>query len=66
MDVAKEQLLITFLDNCNESTDFHLAVKRKHPITIQEAVTSSMKEECLCLTESEKPKRTYQPVYDIR
>lgn len=29
--IVQEQEIITFLDNCYESTDFKLAVKRKYP-----------------------------------
>ena len=50
----KEKSLQTFLDNCHESTDFRLTVKRADPKTIQEAITSAMKEECLQMTENEK------------
>ena len=51
LDIVKEQSLQTFLDNCHESTDFRLTVKRTDPKTIQEAITSAMKEECLRMTE---------------
>ena len=66
LDIVKEQSLITFLDNCHESTDFRLAVKRTNPKTTQEAITSAMKEECLRLTENEKPKRNFQQIYNVR
>ena len=42
------------MDNCRESTDFRLAVKRTDPKIIQEAVTSAIKEEGLRLTENKK------------
>ncbi|MEW8548533.1 MAG: hypothetical protein AB2693_33955, partial [Candidatus Thiodiazotropha sp.] len=66
LDIVKEQAMITFLDNCHESTDFRLAVKRTGPKTIQEAVTNAMKEESLRLTEIEKPKRNFQQIYNVR
>ena len=47
LDIVKEQSLITFSDNCHESTGFRLAVKRTDPKTIQGAITSAVKEECL-------------------
>ena len=65
LDIVREQLLQTFLDNCHESTDFRLTVKRTDPKTIQEAITSAMKEECLRLTEKEKPQRTYQQIHAV-
>ena len=43
MDILKEQAMITFLDNCHESVDFRLAVKRTSPKTIQETVTNARK-----------------------
>ena len=65
MDIVKEQAMITFLDNCHESVDFRLAVKRTSPKTIQEAVTNAMKEEGLRLTEVEKPKKNFQQIHNV-
>lgn len=51
-----EASLKTFLDNCSEYEEFRLAVKRKRPKTIDEAVTTAMQEECIRLTENRKPR----------
>ena len=66
LDTVKEQSLITFLHNCHESTDFRLAVKRTNPKTTLETITSAMKEECLRLTENEKPKWNFQQIHNVR
>ena len=68
LDIVKEQSLQTFLDDCQESTDFRfrLTVKRADQKTIQEAITSAMKEECLQMTENEKPHRSYQQKHTVR
>ena len=66
LDIVKEQSLQTFLDNCHESTDFCLTIKRTDPKTIQEAITSAMKEECLRMTENEKPQRSFQQIHTVR
>ena len=66
MDIVKEQAMITFLDNCHESVDFRLAVKRTSPKTIQEGVTNATKEESLRLTEVEKPKKNFQQIHSVR
>lgn len=55
-EIVEEQAIITFLDNCHESSDFRLAVKRTRPKTLHEAVTSAVQEESLRLTERERSK----------
>ncbi|MCG7878550.1 MAG: hypothetical protein N0C90_19795, partial [Candidatus Thiodiazotropha endolucinida] len=55
-EIVEEQAIITFLDNCHDSTDFRLAVKRTRPKTVHEAVTSAVQEESLRLTERERSK----------
>ena len=54
--IVEEQAIITFLNNCHESSDFRLAVKRTRPKTLHEAVTSAVQEESLRLTERERSK----------
>lgn len=61
-DFVKEQALTTFLDNCHDSSDFRLSLRRTKPKTLQEAITNAMEEECVRLTEREnssKPKRAF-------
>ena len=50
-DFVQEQALTTFLDNCYDSTDFRLSLKRTKPKTLQEAITNAMQEKSLRLTE---------------
>ncbi|MEW8546890.1 MAG: hypothetical protein AB2693_25525 [Candidatus Thiodiazotropha sp.] len=68
LDIVKEQSLQTFLDNCHESKDFRITVKRTDPKTIQDAITSAMKEECLRMTENanEKPQRKFNQIHTVR
>ena len=67
VEIVEEQAIITFLDNCHESTDFRLAVKRTRPKTLHEAVTSAVQEESLQLTERERSKHDYRsrPIYTM-
>ena len=62
-----ESSLKTFLDNCSDSDDFRLAVKRTRPKTLDEAVTAAMQEECIRSTETKKGhiRRDYQQVYTV-
>ena len=62
LDFVKEQALTTFLDNCHDSVDFRLSVKRACPKTLLEAVTKAMQEECLRMTEKEKSHHKFQNV----
>lgn len=67
-EYVSESYMKTFLDNCNVSDDFRLAVKRTRPKTLAEAVTAAIQEECIRFTEKRKlnPK-TYPPqVYDVK
>ena len=41
-EYVMESSLKTFLDNCSDSDDFRLAVKRTRPKTLDEAVTAAM------------------------
>ena len=52
----------TFMDNCSDTEDFRLAVKRTCPKTLQDAVTAAMQEECIRMTEDQSyaGKRTYR------
>ena len=67
LDVVRENALTTFLENCNESADFRMAVKRTKPQTLQEAVKNAIQEECIRLGESEKKNanRPNKPVFDL-
>ena len=55
-EIVREQSVSTFLDNCHDSSDFRLAVKRTRPRTLQDAITAAIQEESLRLTEREKVK----------
>ena len=46
-EYVMESSLKTFLDNCSDSDDFRLAVKRTRPKTLDEAVMAAMQEECI-------------------
>ena len=65
-EFVAESSLKTFLDNCSETDDFRLAVRRTRPKSIQEAVTAAMQEDCIRVSEDRKyreqklPKR---PIY---
>ena len=65
--IVEEQTIITFLDNCHDSTDFRLAVKRTRPKPLHDAVTSAVQEESLRLTERERSKldSRSRPIYTI-
>lgn len=60
-EYVQESSMKTFMDNCSEVEDFRLAVKRTRPKTLQDAITASMQEECIRLTENRKLKREYKP-----
>ena len=54
----------TFLDNCSDSDDFRLAVKRTRP---QKNVTAAVQEECIRSIETTKGhiRRDFQQVYAV-
>ena len=60
-EYVQESSMKTFMDNCSSDEDFRLAVKRTRPKTLQDAITASMQEECIRLTENRKSKREYKP-----
>ena len=59
---VQESSMKTFMDNCSDTEDFRLAVKRTRPKTLQDAVTAAMQEECIRITEDQNyaEKRTYR------
>ena len=59
---VQESSMKTFMDNCSDTEDFRLAVKRTRPKTLQDAVTAAMQEECIRMTENQSysEKRTYR------
>ena len=59
---VQESSMKTFMDNCSDTEDFRLAVKRTRPKTLQDAVTAAMQEECIIMTEDPHyaEKRTYR------
>lgn len=63
-DIVKEQALATFLDNCHESRDFRMAVKRTHPTTVAEALVHAMQEECL-RTEEKNKEPSLSKIYTV-
>ena len=67
LDVDRENALTTFLENCSNSADSRMAVKRTKPHTLQEAVKNAIQEECIRLGESEKKNanRPNKPVFDL-
>ena len=67
MDVIRENALTTFLENCSNTADFRMAVKRTKPQTLQEAVKNAIQEECIRLGESEKKaaNKPNKPVFDL-
>jgi hypothetical protein len=52
--------LSLFLENCHDSADFRLSVKRTRPKTLQDAITAAIQEECLRQTEHEKHRVDYK------
>ena len=50
---VQESSMKTFMDNCSDTEDFRLAVKRTRPKTLQDAVTAAMQEECIRMTEGQ-------------
>ena len=50
---VQESSMKTFMDNCSDTEDFRLAVKRTRPKTLQDAVTAAMQEECIRMTEDQ-------------
>ena len=59
---VQESSMKTFMDNCSDTEDFRLAVKRTRPKTLQDAVTAAMQEECFRMTEDQSyaEKRTFR------
>ena len=59
---VQESSMKTFMDNCSDTEDFRLAVKRTRSKTLQESVTAAMQEECIRITEDQiyGEKRTYR------
>ena len=59
---VQESSMKTFMDNCSDTEDFRLAVKRTRPKTLQDAVTAAMQEECIRMTEDRNyaEKRIYR------
>ena len=59
---VQESSMKTFMDNCSDTEDFRLAMKRTRPKTLQDAVTAAMQEECIRMTENQSysEKRTYR------
>ena len=67
-DFVQESSLKTFLDNCCDTEDFRLAVRRTRPKTLQDAVTAAMQEECIRVSEDRKHAdgKPYKPrVYQV-
>ena len=58
MDVVRENVLKAFLENCTETADFRMTVKRTKPQTLQEAVKNAIQVECIWLEESERRQTT--------
>ena len=48
---VEESSMKTFMDNCSDTEDFRLAVRRTRPKTLQDAVTAAMQEKCIRMTE---------------
>ena len=68
-EYVQEGSVKTFLDNCSENEDFRLAVKRTRPLSMDEAVTSAMQEECIRLTENRKfrdQRNQRPPIYQVQ
>ena len=65
--IVEKQAIITFLDNCHDSTDFRLAVKRTRPKTLHDVVSSAAQEESLQWTERERSKldSRSRPIYTM-
>ena len=59
---VQESSMKTFMDNCSDTEDFRLAVKRTRPKTLKDAVTAAMQEECIRMTEDRNyaERRTYR------
>ena len=68
LDVVRENALTTVLENCSDSADFRMAVKRTRPQTLQDAVKNVIQEECIRLGESEKQStsKPTRPVFDLQ
>ena len=62
LEHVQESSMKTFMDNCSDTEDFRLGVKRTRPKTLQDAVTAAMQEECIIMTEDPNyaEKRTYR------
>jgi hypothetical protein len=54
LGIIGELSLSTFFENCHDSADFRLSVKRRGPKILQDAITAAIQEECLRQTEREK------------
>ena len=59
-EIVGELSLSIFLDNCHESADFRLAVKRTRPKCLQDAVIAAIQEESLRQSEHQKPRNDYR------
>lgn len=62
-EMVRENALTIFLDNCHESRDFRMSVKRTRPTTLLQAVESAMQEEFLRADEKIKepnPSKVYK------
>ena len=67
-DIVEENAIKAFLDNCGQSEDFRLAIKRTRPKTLQEAVVNAMQEECLRVSEKDlaREKPANEPFMKLR
>ena len=59
-EIVEKQAINTFPENCYDTSDFRLAVKRTRPKTLHDAVTAAVQEEGLRLTEREMCKMEYR------
>ena len=50
-EYVEDSSLKTYLDNCSDSENFRIAIKRMRPKTLQEAISFSMQEECIRFSE---------------
>ncbi|CAC5403280.1 unnamed protein product [Mytilus coruscus] len=67
-EIVEENSIKAFLDECGQSEDFRLAVKRTRPNTLQEAVINSMQEECLRVGEKDLAKHfkpVQRPIFEV-
>ena len=59
---VQQSSMKTFMDNCSDTEDVRLAVKRTRPKALKDAVTAALQEECIRMTEDQSyaEKRTYR------